>query len=120
MTGDGRERRESGMVSAELAVSLVTLLLVLAIVLGVLRAGMDRSAAVSAAGVLAREAARGGATATVWGELRRGLPPGATMSVTDAGALVRVRVRVPVSAGIAGPLLPEAVEAEVIAVQERP
>src|SRR5690606_1063821 len=55
-----RERGESGMVSAELAVGLVTLLLVLSLMLGVVRIGLDRAAAVSAAGAVAREAARGG------------------------------------------------------------
>lgn len=117
---DGQEGRESGMVSAELAVALVSLLLVLALILGVLRAGMDRSAAVSVAGAVAREAARGGDTSTLWGELRSGLPSGSTLALTDRGALVRATVRVPVTAGVAGVLLPQVVEVEALAVRERP
>lgn len=120
MVAGGQERPESGMVSAELAVSLVTLLLVLALVLGVLRAGLDRSAAVSVAGAVAREAARGGDASVLWGELRGGLPSGSTMTLTESGALVSATVHVPVSAGIAGVVLPETVEVEVLAVREEP
>lgn len=119
MIRGGRGRHESGMVSAELAVSLVTLLLVLALVLGVLRAGMDRSAAVSVAGTVVREAARGGDTSTLWGELRVGLPSGSTVELTEGGDLVRATVRVPVSVGIAGVLLPDVIEVEALAMRER-
>jgi hypothetical protein len=117
---DGQDRRESGMVSAELAVALVSLLLVLALFLGALRAGMDRAAAVSAAGALAREASRGGDTSTLWAELSGGLPTGSTMALAESGALVRAVVRVPVSGGFARVVLPEAVEAEAVAARERP
>ena len=120
MAGDGQVRREAGMISAELAVALVSLLLVLALVLGVLRAGMDRAAAVSVAGAVAREAARGGDTATLWSDLRSGLPSGSTVALAESGALVRATVRVPVSTGVAGVVLPEVVEVEAHAVRERP
>ena len=74
MTGEGgwevatsaarlRQRPDAGMATAELAVGMVSLLLVLALVLTGLRAGMDRAGAISVAGLLAREAAHSGPAA---------------------------------------------------------
>lgn len=120
MVRGGRGRPEAGMVSAELAVSLVTLLLVLALVLGVLRAGMHRSAAVSVAAAVAREAARGGDASRVWAELRAGLPSGTTLTMSAGSGLLRATVRVPVSSGPASWLLPEQVVVEALALSEDP
>lgn len=108
------------MASAELAVSLVALLLVLALVLGALRAGMDRSAAVSVAGGVAREAARGGDTAAAWARLRSGLPAGSTVTLDTGGGFVSVTVAVPLRGGLAGAALPDVLHVQATAVLERP
>lgn len=84
------------MVTAELAVGIVTLLLVLALVLGALRLGMDRAVAASVAATVAREAARGGDSSEVWQRSRGGLPRDAGFTVTSDARLVTVAVRVPV------------------------
>lgn len=115
-----RERGESGMVSAELAVGLVTLLLVLSLVLGVVRVGLDRAAAVSAAGAVVREAARGGDTAGAWARSREALPDGSHYTQSASGGFVTVSVRVPVRAGVVGVLLPELGPVEAVARVEDP
>lgn len=109
------------MATAELAVGLVSLLLVLAVVLGGLRAGMDRASAVSAAGLIAREAAHSGAAGAdeLWSDVRTRLPAGASMTVAHASGLVIVRVSVPVRAGVAERVLPDRVSAEAVARDER-
>lgn len=111
----GRERVDSGMVSAELAVGLVTLLLVLSLVLGVVRIGLDRVAAVSVAGTIAREAARGGDVSGTWARSREALPPGATYAVRDSGGFVTVAVRAPARAGLVGLVLPDPGPVEAVA-----
>lgn len=108
------------MVTAELAVSLVTLLLVLALLLGVLRAGSHRTAAVSVAGAVAREHARGGDAALAWERLRAGLPAGSTVSVGEDDGLVLVAVRIPRAHGIGSAVLPPAIVVEALALKERP
>jgi len=121
MARDGQERdRESGMVSAELAVSLVTLLLVLAMVLGAVRAGMDRAASVSVAGAIAREAARGGVASAVWQDLRDGLPAGSSMALWRDGAMVTATVSVPVRVGLASVVLPDRMSVRAVARMEDP
>lgn len=118
MAQGGRERPDSGMATAEFAVGMVTLLLVLALVLGAARAGMDRAAAVSAAGAAAREAARGGDAGAVWGDLSTGLPAGSTLTSSGAGPYVRVHVSVPVRAGLIGVALPDRITVEAVALRE--
>ena len=110
------------MATAELAVGLVSLLLVLAMVLAGLRAGMDRAGAVSVAGLLAREAAHSGPSGAsdLWTELRTRLPSGSSMTVGSRSGLVQVRVRVPVRSGLATVVLPDSVTAEAVARDERP
>jgi hypothetical protein len=116
-----RRTPETGIVTAELAVGLVSLLLVLAMVLGGLRAGMDRAAAASVAGLLAREVGHSGPTAggELWSDVRRRLPAGSSMTMTVGSGLVVVQVRVPVRAGVARQLLPDAVTVEAVARDER-
>ena len=92
MVSAEREPVESGMVSAELAVGLVTLLFVLSLVLGVTRLALDRAAAVSTAGIMAREAARGGDLAGTWERSRRSLPDGAHYTQSVSGGYVTVSV----------------------------
>ena len=115
-------RLDTGMVTAELAVGLVSLLLVLAVALAGLRAGMDRAGAASVAGLLAREAAHSGASGAdeLWSDLRARLPAGSSMTVATVTGLVVVRVSVPVRAGVAEPVLPDVVTVEAVARDERP
>ncbi|KAB7746524.1 hypothetical protein GA707_03280 [Nostocoides sp. F2B08] len=117
----GGRRLETGMATAELAVGLVSLLLVLAVVLAGLRAGMDRAGATSVAGLVAREAAHSGAAGAerLWADVQPRLPAGSSMSVGDASGLVVVRVSVPVRAGLAGHVLPDRVTVEAVARDER-
>lgn len=110
-----RERRERGMVSAELAVGLVTLLLVLALVLGAVRVGMDRAAGISVAGSIAREVARGEDPGALWSQARRGLPDGSGYAVTTSGRQVTATVRLPVGGGVLGRLLPTVTEVSAVA-----
>jgi len=112
--------RETGMVTAELAVSLVTLLLVLAAVLGAARVGLDRAAATSVAAAVAREGARGGPTDQVWGRLQTGLPPGSAVSVFRSADAVTATVNVPVRVGLIGTLLPDRMTVRAVAVTEEP
>lgn len=118
--GEQAADRERGMVTAELAVSLVTLLLVLAAVLGAARVGLDRAAATSVAAAVAREGARAGSTHEVWGRLQGGLPAGSTMSVARASDMVTATVSVPVRVGLIGALLPERMSVRAVAVLEEP
>ena len=118
--GEERVRRETGMVTAELAVSLVTLLLVLALVLGALRAGGHRTAAVSVAAAVAREHARGGDSTLAWERLRTGLPTGSTVHVSEDAGLVLVAVRIPRAPGIASAVLPDSLLVEARALKEAP
>lgn len=115
-----RERVESGMVSAELAVGLVTLLFVLSLVLGVTRLALDRAAAVSTAGIMAREAARGGDLAGTWERSRRSLPDGAHYTQSVSGGYVTVSVEVPARGGPTGLLLPNLGPVEAVARVEDP
>lgn len=107
------------MVSAELAVGLVTLLLVLSLVLGAVRVAADRAAAVSVAGVIAREAARDGDPATVWGQVIGGLPEGADYAINRTGRTVTATVTVPVRGGALRVVLPSATSVSAVALGEK-
>ncbi|MGA8046049.1 MAG: hypothetical protein WCA30_07255 [Dermatophilaceae bacterium] len=115
-------RLDTGMVTAELAVGLVSLLLVLAVALGGLRAGMDRAGAASTAGLLAREAAHSGPAGAnaLWADLQARLPAGSSMTLDTVSGLVIVRVSVPVRAGVAETVLPDVVVVEAVARDEHP
>lgn len=115
-----RERDDEGMASAELAVGLVTLLLVLALVLGALRVGMDRAAALSVAGSLAREAARGGDHVDLWSRSGEGLPRGSRYVIATDGSLVTVTVVLPARDGAVRLVLPGPTEVSATALRELP
>lgn len=119
MTGE-RKRVDSGMVTAELAVGIVTLLLVLSLVLGVVRVGLDRAAALSTAAVLAREAARGGDLTGAWERSRAGLPDGAHYTQSVSGGFVTVSVGVPGRGGVVGLVLPDLGPVRAVARMEHP
>jgi hypothetical protein len=115
---DGHGRAEAGMVTAELAVSLVTLVLVLAVALGAIRVGMDRTTAVSVAGALAREAAREGDVTALWSRVSGGLPPGSTFAITRDPHTVAATVRMPVRAGGVLITLPAGSDVTAVAARE--
>lgn len=83
------------MATAELAVVLPTLLLVLGLCLGALDLGLDTVRSLGAAGAAARSLARGDAPAVALAAAHRSAPAGATVSVTTSGDDVRVVVRCP-------------------------
>jgi TadE-like protein len=100
--GRGRSPgRERGSATAELAVALPALVLVLLFALGAVDAVLARLRCIDAARDAALTAARGG-DGTAAGS--RGAPPGATVTVTRDGDIVRARVRVRVAP--LGPHLP--------------
>lgn len=95
---------ERGMVTAEFAVVLPAVVLVLALAVGALGLAWDQIRCVDAAGAGARAAARGDSAAAVTLVARRAAPAGAVLSVNLADDLVSVSV---VSgARVAGGLLP--------------
>ncbi|MDQ6714499.1 MAG: hypothetical protein M3Z83_00090 [Actinomycetota bacterium] len=105
------------MVTAELAVALPAVVLVLGLVLGGVAAGVDQIRCVDAARLGARALARGDAAEAVRSVASRAAPPGAAIILDNAGAVVRVRVsvvrRLPGGAGLH-------LEAESVAEREQP
>lgn len=89
---DRRSRFDAGMVTAELAVALPVLVLVLAGCLTGLGAVVDQVRCVDAARLAARAAARGDSPSAVRADAVRAAPGGATVSVTAMGPQVRVVV----------------------------
>ncbi len=81
------------MATAELAVAMPVLLLVLGVALGGLRVGVDELRCLDAARSAARLAARGEDHAHVVADARRAAPPGASVEVGLDGARVVVTVR---------------------------
>ena len=113
-------RDERGFVTAETAVVLPALVLLLALVLSLVRAASVQSGALDAAGVAARTAARGEADAAVLAAAGRLLPAGGTVDVRRDHGLVTVQVRVPL---VQGPVVTDllgalTVEARAAAVDE--
>lgn len=84
------------MVTAELAVAVPALLVVLALALSAVRLGIDGVRAVDAAHLAARVAARGEAQGAARAEAVRHAPPGSVVVVDVGGAWVRVKVTPPV------------------------
>ncbi len=89
---------EQGMVTAEVAVVLPALLVVLAVAVWVLAAVGAQLRCTDAAGVAARAAARGDSPTEVAQAGRSVAPPGADIDVQVDGELVQVRVRARVRA----------------------
>lgn len=84
------------MVTAELAVAVPALLVVLAIALSAVRLGVDGVRAVDAAHLAARVAARGEAPSAARSEAVAHAPAGSAVVVDVGGAWVRVTVTPPV------------------------
>ncbi|WP_377640204.1 TadE family type IV pilus minor pilin [Oryzobacter terrae] len=85
-----------GTATAELAVALPALVLVLAASLAALDLGVDQVRCVDAARSAARLVARGDPEARAVEEARRAGPPGAVVTVSVVGARVTVEVVGPV------------------------
>jgi hypothetical protein len=92
------------MVTAELAVAIPAVVLVLFLCLTGVTAGIDQIRCVDAARVAARSAARGDTPGAVREVALASAPPGATVSVVADGTLVTVTVEV--RSGGGGGLLP--------------
>lgn len=88
----GRVRRDAGMVTAELAVAIPVVVLVLAFCAAGLSAGIDQIRCVDAARAAARSAARGDAAAESYRLALRAAPPGAGVEIHRDGSEVRVVV----------------------------
>lgn len=98
--GSGRGAGEAvdgddGMATAELAVAMFAVMLVLAVALGALRAAVDELRCVDAARAAARVAARGEPIAAVRSVAARASPRGSTVQVSLGPSLVSVAVTGP-------------------------
>jgi Tfp pilus assembly protein PilX len=93
---------ESGMVTAELAVVLPTLVVVVVLALGGINAGLAQMRCVDAARDGARALARGETTQTAVAVARAAAPRGATVTVHVAGD--RLEVTVDGSVALLGPV----------------
>lgn len=82
------------MVTAELAVAIPSVVLVLALCLVAVRAGIDQIRCVDAARIAGRSAARGDGAATVRALASEAAPAGAQVQVGGSGGQVRVTVSV--------------------------
>ncbi len=89
-----RRARSAGMVTAELAVALPAVVLVLALCLGGISLGIDQIRCVDAARLGARALARGETSAVVRDLAGRAGPSGAVVAVSAGGPEVRVEVSV--------------------------
>jgi hypothetical protein len=87
--------REAGMATAELAVVLPAVLLVLAVALSALGLAIDQVRCVDAARAGARAAARGDSAGAVVAMASRGAPAGASVVTGTSGQLVTVTVTGP-------------------------
>ncbi|MEW1954440.1 TadE family type IV pilus minor pilin [Terrabacter sp. NPDC080008] len=87
-----RARGDRGMVTAELAVAIPSVVLVLALCLVGVRAGIDQIRCVDAASLASRAAARGDDPAKVAALAREAAPDGARVQVGGSGGQVRVTV----------------------------
>ncbi|MFC1418181.1 TadE family type IV pilus minor pilin [Streptacidiphilus cavernicola] len=117
--GGRRGTAEGGFVTAETAMALpVLVLLVGALVWGVL-VGAAQVRCVDAAREGARAAARGDPRGQVLDVVRRGAPRGASVDVSESGDTVQVRVSaVSRGPGALGGLLSVPVEATAVAARE--
>lgn len=83
---------QSGMVTAEFAVVLPAVVLVLALAVGALGLAWDQIRCVDAAATGARSASRGDSAGAVLRAASRAAPSNAVVSVSTAGDVVRVSV----------------------------
>ncbi len=89
------EHRERGMATAELALIIPAVLLVLALCLSGLGLAIDQVRCVDAARVASRAASRGEPPHEVAEKARKGAPEGSTVTVTRRGQYVLVSVMAP-------------------------
>ena len=87
--------RDTGMVSAELAVALPAVLVVLVAGVAAVSAGLDQVRCVDAVGAAARLAARGEPTEAVSRAAAVRAPPGSSVRVAIGAGRARVEVRSP-------------------------
>lgn len=109
--------RERGMVTAELALAMPALVLVLAFALGALGLAIDEVRCVDAAGAGARAAARGDPPPAVTAVAARAAPAGASVLVSGTGGAVTVSVRAP--GGMWSVLLPSGLRPQALATLPR-
>jgi hypothetical protein len=110
-------RRDGGMATAELAVVLPTLVLVIAAALTMISVVLAQLRCVDAAREAARSAARGEPAAVVRSVASQAAPAGASVEIRPGGD--EVRVTVSSRAGRAGGLLPVIrVSASAVALRE--
>ena len=86
------ERAEHGTATAELAVALPSLVVVLAVALAAVDLGLDQVRCVDAARLGARLLARGEPRPEVLAQVRAAAPAGARVSVTSSDSRVSVRI----------------------------
>jgi hypothetical protein len=108
------EGRDRGMVTAELAMGLPALMLVLLFGLSMLGAVAAEARCAEAARIGARAAARGEADEVVRTWAERAAPPGAVVALRRTDDSVEVRVRAEVGGGERSPLPAIAVEASAL------
>ncbi|MGL5860851.1 MAG: TadE family type IV pilus minor pilin [Phycicoccus sp.] len=94
-------RRERGMVTAELAVAVPSVVLVLAVCLAAVDLGVRQVRCVDAAGGAARQLARGDPEAAARQHALSRVPDGSRVAVTRGGGQVTVVVEAPVPALLA-------------------
>ena len=95
-----RRRAERGAATAELAVALPSLVIVLAVALAAVDLGLAQVRCVDAARLGARLLARGEPEGSVLAEVRAAAPHGAEVSVTSDGTRVSVLVTAAVPAAL--------------------
>lgn len=117
-----RRPDESGSVTAELALALPTLVLILAVGLWLQGAVALQARCQDAARAGARAAARGDADGAIRAALAGSLPAGAVVGISRAGRVVTVSVRaIPsVPGGLASLVTPPSVTGTASAVDEDP
>ena len=112
-----RPAGERGAVTVELAVGMVTVVVLLGVVIGLVAAGVAQIRCTDAARAGARAASLGLDDATVTDVARRSAGAGAQVSVVRDGGWVDVHVRLPV---LGGPLLGDLTAASTASVPEEP
>jgi hypothetical protein len=113
-----RRPQDGGMVTAEIAVALPALVLVLAVSLWAIRIASTQVACTDAARSGARAAARGEPLPAVRAAVARALPPGARISISRTRETTRVDVAVPAHPPTASGLPPLLIRAHATAATE--
>ncbi|WP_422761106.1 TadE family type IV pilus minor pilin [Mycetocola saprophilus] len=109
-------RGEEGSISAEFAIVMPAVLVLLALCLGVLAAGTTRSRLWDVAGQSARASARGDPEQSIMAQARE-LLPGVAVKVDSQASLVCATADIPIG-GVVGRMLPLRLEARVCTLPE--